>query len=483
MVHELGRTSALGLGLAVAVGLLPPAVARGDGGRGKPAVAIVGVVVIDGTGQPPLPDMTVVVRDGRVVSVGQLAATRIPRGATVIRATGLYLIPGLWDMHTHLAGGPVVRDSTIAANADYFFPRLLAHGVTGVRDMGGDFATLAAWRTRIRAGDLLGPEIVGTGARITDLQPMPDGRSIGTAADLEAEVSLLAAQGVDFIKVVWLDYPLYLALPRIAAAHGLKVVGHVPATVALGEAVDSGLAGVEHLAPVLAACSRVSDRILTMARESGSWWDRLLVRLRLRDPERSGLERLRLATETQDERRCEPVLRELRRHGVPVTPTLSMSELTAPRGTSLGKARLAAERRVVGWMWEAGVPLLAGSDIGGPVREAGESLIRELCLLVRAGLTPMDAIVTATSRATAFLGLADSVGTIRPGQRADLVLLSRDPLKDPVNLLSVQAVMVRGRLVAGEDFEALRQRAGLLSREHEATERINAPIGARAPGD
>ena len=156
-------------------------------------VAIAHATVIDMTGAPPHRDFTVVADGARITAVGPSRTVPIPAGARVIEARGKYLIPGLWDMHVH----------TDLAGIDLraFLGLYLANGVTGVRDMGGDFARIQGWREAIERGSLPGPRIVASGPYLNGVPVSIPHFDVHTASDAVRAVDSLAAMGVDFVKI------------------------------------------------------------------------------------------------------------------------------------------------------------------------------------------------------------------------------------------------------------------------------------------
>ncbi|MGH6953397.1 MAG: amidohydrolase family protein, partial [Alphaproteobacteria bacterium] len=207
-----------------------------------PAVAITHVTVIDIERGGHLPDRTVVLEGGRIAAVEAAASARVPAGAHVVDGRGKYLMPGLWDMHTH-------------PRSEADLTQLLANGVTGTRVMWGDPATLA-WKARIARGELRGPAIVTAGT-ILEGPPPPgladviatEGRAlVSTAAEAIAEVRAQKLAGYDFIKVYNnLSRRAYDAIVAEARRQGMPVAGHVPFEVGLRGALAAGQASVEHL--------------------------------------------------------------------------------------------------------------------------------------------------------------------------------------------------------------------------------------------
>ena len=188
-------------------------------------VVFTNVTVIDATGTPAQPDMTVVLTQDRISALGETGTVAIPPGAHVFDATGHFLIPGLWDMHTHIAD-----IETYPGSRDIFLPLLIAHGVTGIRDMGGDLESLTQWREEITAGKRIGPRIIASGPMLDGPNP-PFPQSISVNSETEGRQTVLALkqQGADFIKVQSLiSRDAYFAVMHEARQHDLRVAGHLP---------------------------------------------------------------------------------------------------------------------------------------------------------------------------------------------------------------------------------------------------------------
>ncbi len=214
-------------------------------------LALTHVTVIDGTGAPARADVTVLITGGRITEVGEAAKVRVPRGARVVNARGKYLIPGLWDMHVHLA--------KIGENA---LPLFLANGVTSVRDMGGDYAVAPRLKREVNDGLRLGPRIKTAGPILEaarnvermktektiefDTFPVERTRiSVGSAEDAARAVELVAKLGADFVKIRTVEsVETYRAIVEAAGRAGLPVVGH--ASVPPEEIARAGQRSIEH---------------------------------------------------------------------------------------------------------------------------------------------------------------------------------------------------------------------------------------------
>lgn len=223
-------------------------------GAGAPRITFVHATVIDTTGGPPQKDVSVTISGGRIERVGQSAASADAaeggRGR-VIDARGKFLIPGLWDMHTHVAG--INADPKWAK--DVLIPLLVANGITGIRDMGGDLEALEGWRHAIESGAIPGPHIVAAGPML-----LPAGRAgapatpvdpavvrIGSPEEARAAVDSLQKRGADFIKVIQLPRDAYFAMAEEAKKDGISFVGHVPTRVTAVETSNAGQKSIEHI--------------------------------------------------------------------------------------------------------------------------------------------------------------------------------------------------------------------------------------------
>jgi imidazolonepropionase-like amidohydrolase len=359
-------------------------------------LAIEHVTVLPMTGDTALTDHTVLASRDRIVWIGPAGDANVPRTARRVDGRGAYLIPGLADMHVHLA--------TVRELSD-----LVSAGITTVRNMRGAPQHLA-WRDSIAAGTLLGPTIFTSGPSIRR-RPMlgrGDPRFVFPRTTSEAEqlVRDQAAAGYDMIKVLaGLSAPVYERLLEAARSARIPVVGHVISSVGLERSLAAGQVSIEH-AYNLHERSRLGD-VLGDDRE-----------------------------ETEHDARA------VARAGAWVGTIASSRDGDCAPQPERHRAIIASLRR-------ARVKLLAGTDAGiGPVR-AGASLHCELATLVAAGLTPYEALATATVNAGAFakahLKRAEiPFGTVTVGSRADLVLLASDPRVDIGAVARPIGVVLRG---------------------------------------
>jgi imidazolonepropionase-like amidohydrolase len=408
------------------------------------------------------PDRAVTINGNRISAVSDAKNFQSPGQARVIDGSGQFLIPGLWDMHVHMAFG-----DWFPGGRDVNLPLYVANGVTGVRDMGGDIPVLFAWRKQIASGELIGPRMVVSGPMLDGY--LPDGKTfrfpssilVTSVDDAVAAVDSLKAQQVDFIKVQSLiPHDAYLAAATEAHKQGLPFVGHVPDAVRIDEAVAVGQKSIEHLMGSAAGCSTVEDRVikgevdtkLLLDSFDQQKCDKMMKLLAQRQVwqvptlvwERGGTLLDQLDWKHQPLDRYVPAhWRDVtwRRFEEQMTPGLQKDPL------ALRQRSLAQEIAMAGAMHRAGVPFLAGTDSApGIYIVPGFSLHDELANFVEAGFTPMEALQTATSNPALFLE-RDDIGVVKAGGVADLVLLAANPLNNIQNTKKINAVVINGRFL------------------------------------
>lgn len=444
-----------------------------------------GVTVVDGNDGPAKPESTVLVEGGRISAAGSAAQVPVPVGANVVDGEGKFLIPGLWDMHVHTGW------------QQNFFPLYLAHGITGVRDMGGGlddptgtqslrFDLLNGWRKEIEAGKLLGPRMVMPGAMLDGPKVVwPGSVAVKNADEARQAVAAHKRNGSDFIKVyAKLPRDAYFAIADETKKQGFPYAGHITLEVPAAEASDAGQKSVEHSDGILLACSRCEADVRSEILEIQRGGDQAAVAKATRLAVRRYLD-------DYDTGKASSLFEKFAKNGTHQVPTLIVRrqfsfiddssvlndsrlryvpkkirdiwnpagdwrfQNRTPEDVAAGKRRLEKEMALVGAMHRAGVPVLAGSDSANPYTFPGSALHEELALLVDAGLSPLRALQAATREAARYLGFLDSLGTIEAGKLADLVLLSADPLADVRNTRQIEAVVTRGKLLARPDLDGL----------------------------
>ena len=416
------------------------------------------VTVIDVNTGAALPHRSILIRNKQISAVG--IKVPIAKNARIVHAAGKYAIPGLWDMHVHLW------------YHENQFPLFLANGVTGVRDMGSNLAWVNHWREQIKSGKLQGPRIVTCGPPVDGAASGDDKLPIVVVEgpnEARAAFDRLDNMDVDFIKVLSrLPRDAYFALLERARKYYIPVAGHVPTSVSLMEAIDARQKSVEHMSGLLLACSKREDRLrnrMLLAIEKKDWntyTDLNAEVLDTFDSKKAALIFERMAT--YDVREV-PTLGMLRRsmfadadelaasayvHYIPASirkgwtdPREDRKKLSA-RNLELANAQYEKLRELLPLMRKAGVMIMAGTDTGDPYTFPGYDLHRELELMVGAGLTPLEALRSATLEPARYLDATVSMGSIEAGKDADLVLLNADPLKDIRNTQKIAGVVVDG---------------------------------------
>jgi len=434
-------------------------------------LALTHVTIIDPSFGKPQHDMTILVRGHDIVAVGRAKQVKIPTSATVIDGTGQFVIPGLWDMHSHF------RDAARDLKMD------IANGVLGTRNMGGAAKDVFPLRDAIAHSQQLGPKIVACGAIIDGPNSWSNPQftiSVTTADEARAVVVSLKQQGTDCIKVYdGLSRDSYFTILHEAKKLDLPVVGHLPSAISVREASDAGQRSLEH-GIALAGGSTMEGDYIKRRLDQSAFQEALLSKNFGLIPAKIARDNT-MMLDTFSQERADATYRVLAKNNTFITPTLvtersltfiddlckrpdlrmqyvSAEELQwwKPENGMLTKYRtpeyIAMRKREYAKMLEEvhraqtlGVHLLAGTDITIPYTYPGFSLHDELKLFVEAGLTPMQALETATTNPSLFLGLSKTWGRVERGYTANLVLLNADPLADISNVNKIDSVVVSGQ--------------------------------------
>lgn len=429
-----------------------------------------GATVIDVTGGPSRSNMTVVVERNRIAAIGEADKVQIPRGAQVVDATGKFLIPGLWDMHVHIFNNSFAAGTN---DSEIYFPLLLSHGVTGVRDLwtdADDLKLVREWQSGMERGTTLAPRIA-PGSIIVDGVPTHLPNMLGVTTPDEARRAVRAAKdaGAGFIKVYWhLQPEVYFAIADESKKLGIPFAGHVPFALSAAEVSDAGQKSIEHLTGLLETCTSREDELrkaknLTPPQLADELW------------------------KTYDEQKCRVLFARFAKNRTWQVPTIVIHRMLAlrrekdfqkdarlrfapprereewlkppsrPQQFTLETRKLRFKKllEAIGIMHKMGVPLLAGTDLGNPFIFAGFSLHDELELFVEAGLTPLESLQTATLNPAKYLGREVDLGTVESGKLADLILLDANPIESISNIRRINAVVINGRYLPGETLRKL----------------------------
>jgi imidazolonepropionase-like amidohydrolase len=409
------------------------------------AIAFVNVTVIPMDRERELDGHTVVVKDGRISAMGPADDIHVPQDAEQIDGAGRYLMPGLAEMHAHIPGSGERR---WAENVLFLF---VANGVTTIRGMAGSPLHLEL-REQTASGELVGPTIYAAAPGIS-------GNNAPTPEDAERAVRERANAGYDLLKVFEMPVESYERVAQTAHEIGIPFAGHVPEAVGLVGALEAGQASIDHLdryveflAPGyadmpgreagffgsglvdIADTKRISEAVeRTLA--AGTW----------NVPTLSLVEHLASA---------EPAAQMIRRPEMRYMPPgvledweREKSEFHAEPDFQPAAAERLVEirRQLIKALHKGGAPIALGSDAPQFFNVPGFSVHHEMAMMVAAGLSPYEVLVTGTRNPAAYFGAPEEFGTVTVGRRADLILLDANPLNDVGNVKRRAGVMVRGQ--------------------------------------
>ena len=425
-------------------------------------------------------DQAVVTSGDRILAVGSDAdIAKAWKASKTLDAGQRFLIPGLWDMHVHFGGGVDLIEENKA-----LLPLYVAHGVTTIRDASGDLPEqVLAWRREIASGALFGPTLLSSGPKIEGIKPVWKGTlETGSQAEVDAAIARLKALDVDFVKITdsTLKPELLLYAVKTARAAGLRTSGHIPMGTTVRQAIDAGLSSIEHIDYAVRA--GVKDEPAIVAAFAVGSIDRAEAANRLDvgfDP----------AT-------AKSAYKFFAQKGIAVTPTLNGSRIIAwldrdshakdeylayigpklratydwrvQRAAQADAAAIAARHArfersasVLKMLQQAGVTIMAGTDAGflNSFNYPGIGLHDELSLFVANGLTPPQALSSATRAGPGWFGKLDRYGAIGKDMAADMVLLDRNPLEDIEATRAIRAVILRGKVHDRAALDAMLSRA------------------------
>jgi imidazolonepropionase-like amidohydrolase len=407
-------------------------------------IALVGAVLIDGTGSAPVIDSTVVIKNGRIVSAGPRSAAKIPKNAAIVDVHGKFILPGLWDMHAHfeqVEWGPIY----------------LAAGVTTVRDCGNEFEFITAVRDAIAKGKGLGPRLLLAGVVDGSGQYSLGVQAVDTPEQARMWTDRYHAAGFQQMKIY---SSVKLEEVKIIAdeAHrlGMTVTGHVPIGLNAYQVIDAGQDQINHIGyigdimheplPPDADRKARAEAVLSVDFNSPAAQKAvafLKAHHTVVDPT-IALSEFFTATSAKPPASIEPgvtkVAPELAEQLTDVGPPTERSELSAKL--------FAKELGIVGVLHRAGIPIVAGTDQTVP----GHSLHREIELYVQAGFTPMEAIQAASLVPARVMGLEKEVGTVEAGKRADVIVVDGDPLADIRNSRNVELTIANGKMYKSSEL-------------------------------
>ena len=458
---------------------------------GQNDFAIQHVNIIDVVSGDIMENRTVIIRDELIDSITEAEAVEISGNGTVVNGSGKFLIPGLWDMHAHLFNEPDTRKVG--------YPLFIATGVTGIRVMAADCLdppcddpdmTVAQHRNlqkEISEGELVGPKSILASDYI-------NGTLTGESSVLKPRTEahgrelarLLHARGVDFIKIYDVLTPeAYHGITDEAKKLNLEFAGHAPLTVRVSQASDAGQKSIEHMFSVLLECSDIEEemrpefiRLFTDEQGEVNYWNA-----------KGANDLMYEVVKEFNPNKCRELFEVLLRNNTWFVPTLYHRELYYPDAEDWKNSPIIkympkgefeffvdeyepamralysphypeieeAKKQFIVKAQKAGVGLLAGSDVGEVGLVYGFSLHKELVSLQEAGLTPLEALQSATLNPARYQDAADRLGTVEQGKIADLVLLNKNPLRDIRNTQAIEAVINNGIYLNRKDLDSILQ--------------------------
>jgi imidazolonepropionase-like amidohydrolase len=393
---------------------------------GDKLIAIVGGTLYDVVNEKITPNVTVLIADGLIRKIGAAGTVSIPKTAKIIDAKGKMILPGLWDMHAHF-------------EQVEWGPAYLAAGITTVRDCGNEFGFINAAKSAIDKGSGIGPLILKAG--------IIDGKGPMSLGIIQADTKEEAIKAVDRYKENgYAQIKIYSTVkPAIVKAicdeaHrlGLTVTGHIPNRMTLQAGVDSGMDMVNHVQYVYSAMKRNKDRSVSFEDSTSKAAIDFIKKHNVVIDPTIGVFEMSFRSVKEDITIMEPAF-----YSLPL-PLQALFKNTGEdaNGAAKFKPLYQSMMKIVKVLYDAGVPVVAGTDMGFP----GYSVARELELYVEAGLTPAQAIKTATIIPAQVMKMDKQCGSVEVGKQADIILVDGNPLTNIRDIRKVTAVIKAGRI-------------------------------------
>lgn len=422
-------------------------------------------------------NQTIIITDGKISKVANTNELRLSPKNNIVDGSEKFLIPGLWDAHVHFA---YIEDL-----APSMFDLFLSYGITSVRDTGGKIAFVKKWKEKALANPSDAPRVMIAGPLLDGEPNVYDGSddrhpelSVGlsTVDDVSNKVHELDSLGVDLLKAYEMLSPEQFAkITELAKEKGLKITGHVPLSMDVIGASNAGLNSMEHMRNLELSCASNADELLEQRQQllqAGKMDAGGILRSRIHQAQRE------TAIKNYDDKKADEVLKVLAQNKTWQIPTITLSTGFSERPFARPEWQesfnylpepIAVEWRsglaafmdveitpfhidytkwlfkMVGKVHQAKIDIMAGTDCPIFFLTPGRSLHQELAVLVQAGLSPLDAIKTATLNPARYFGLEDELGSIQENMWADLVILDANPLEDINNTQRINAVMKQGK--------------------------------------
>jgi imidazolonepropionase-like amidohydrolase len=405
---------------------------------GAQTTTIDNVTIVDVTTGRLQPRRTIVIEGKRIARIENSSSAT--RASATLDGTGMFVIPGLWDMHIHAY---FTNDTArFHGTSNVMFPLFIVNGVTGVRDLRSNLEATLAARDSVVAHQLIGPRMLVSG-------PMIDGPTsryaaaikIATPDEARAAVRMLKERGVDLIKAQSLiPRDAYFAMAEEANRLGIPFEGHVPNSITAMEAITARQRSFEHLIGVRDTASA----LIAALAQNKVWQCPTVIN----------------SVGTAADFLSDPGLPFWLRQSVEGWRRTAVNQAAATDSAAQASLQRADRRLAfIKRLHDLKIPFLAGTDApAGYDLVPGASIHRELQLFVRAGLTPLQALQTATLNPALYFGKSAEWGTVAPGKAADLVVLAGNPLLDIANTRRVAAVVADGRYYSPRELDRMRLR-------------------------
>lgn len=430
---------------------------------------------------------TIIIKKGKILQVLPADQINLSSKNTLIDGTGKFLMPGLWDAHVHFA--------YIEEMAPSMFDLFLAFGITSVRDTGGEINFTSAWKKKSLQNPTSSPRVMIAGPLLDGMPNVYDGSdhehpplSVGlaTVSDVRNKVNELDSIGVDLLKAYEMLTPgQFKEIIRLAKEKGLNVTGHVPLSMDVISASNSGLNSMEHMRNLELSCAANSDELLAQRQEILAMGKKDIggvLRSKIHALQRP------LAIANYAPKRAQEVLDVLAKNDTWQIPTLALAtgyterpfaspewqetfkylpeaierswkkeidQLLATIPTPFNETYTQWFTNMVGQVHRAGIEIMAGTDCPIDYLTPGRSLHEELELLVKAGLSPLEALQTATTNPAKYFHLENELGAVKETMWADLVILDANPLINIKNTQKIDAVIKQGHYMGRSDLDEM----------------------------
>ena len=420
---------------AVLLGLVVTAVGCGGEPEAPPVEitpglqAFVGAQIIDGTGDAPVQDGVLVVRDGRIEAVGARDTVDLPPDAEQIDVSGRTIIPGLINAHGHVTPSPYTEEQVESQLALY-----ARYGVTTVFSLGGDGPEGMAVRDRQDTPDLDRARLFVAGQVVTGDTPEAAVEMVNAVADSGADIVKIRVDD-NLGASTKMTSAVYQAVIETAHQRGLRLAAHLYYLEDARGLLEAGADLIAHSV----RDAEVDDGLITLLRDSGVCYCPTLMR-----------EVSTFIYESRPDFFDDPFFRrDADSADIEAFSAPAFQERSRSRSAQTYKAQLEVAKRNVKTLSDAGIPIAMGTDTGPTARFQGYFEHGELALMVEAGLTPMQAIVASTSDAARCMAVDTELGSLETGKWADFLVMGANPLDDIANTHSLETVYIAGNQVPG----------------------------------